>query len=83
MADFPCMKNRSLKAGGRLNRWSLTAGFTVISIHKTRDFEWQTAHTKGCQENRCAWGVTFSTPPFEGGVIQEEELFFQCHLFEL
>ena len=25
----------------------------LISIHKTRDFEWQTAHTKGCQENRC------------------------------
>ena len=32
MADFPCMKNRSLKAGlsGRLNRWSLKAGFTVL-----------------------------------------------------
>ena len=29
MADSPCMKNRSLKAGGRLNRWSLKAGFTV------------------------------------------------------
>ena len=28
----------------------------LISIHKTRDFEWQTAHTKGCQENRCAGG---------------------------
>ena len=25
-------------------------------IHKTRDFEWQTAHTKGCQENRCGPG---------------------------
>ena len=25
----------------------------LMSIHKTRDFEWQTAHTKGCQENRC------------------------------
>ena len=25
----------------------------LISIHKTRDFESQTAHTKGCQENRC------------------------------
>ena len=25
----------------------------LISIHKTRDFEWQTAHKKGCQENRC------------------------------
>ena len=24
------MKNRSLKAGGRLNRWSFKAGFTVI-----------------------------------------------------
>ena len=24
------MKNRSLKAGGRLNRWSLKAGFTVL-----------------------------------------------------
>ena len=23
------MKNRSLKAGGRLNRWSFKAGFTV------------------------------------------------------
>ena len=23
MADSPCMKNRSLKADGRLNRWSL------------------------------------------------------------
>ena len=30
MADSPCMKNRSLKAGGRLNRWSLKAGFTVL-----------------------------------------------------
>ena len=30
----------------------------LISIHKTRDFEWQTAHTKGCQENRCEF-VTF------------------------
>ena len=29
MAASPCMKNRSLKAGGRLNRWSLKAGFTV------------------------------------------------------
>ena len=29
MADSPCMKNRSLKAGGRLNRWSFKAGFTV------------------------------------------------------
>ena len=28
----------------------------LISIHKTRDFEWQTAHTKGCQENRCVLG---------------------------
>ena len=26
------MKNRSLKAGGRLNRWSLKAGFTVIFV---------------------------------------------------
>ena len=25
----------------------------LIPIHKTRGFEWQTAHTKGCQENRC------------------------------
>ena len=25
----------------------------LISIHKTRGFEWQTAHPKGCQENRC------------------------------
>ena len=25
----------------------------LISIHKTRGFEWQTAHTKGCPENRC------------------------------
>ena len=25
----------------------------LISIHKTRGFEWQTAHTKGCLENRC------------------------------
>ena len=31
MAASPCMKNRSLKAGGRLNRWSLKAGFTVRS----------------------------------------------------
>ena len=31
----------------------------LISIHKTRDFEWQTAHTKGCQENRCACFVRF------------------------
>ena len=27
----------------------------LISIHKTRGFEWQTAHTKGCQENRCGF----------------------------
>ena len=26
----------------------------LISIHKTRGFEWQTAHTKGCLEDRCA-----------------------------
>ena len=32
MADSPCMKNRSLKAGGRLNRWSLKAGFTVTAL---------------------------------------------------
>ena len=25
----------------------------LISIHKTRGFEWQTAHTKGCLEDRC------------------------------
>ena len=25
----------------------------LISINKTRGFEWQTAHTKGCLENRC------------------------------
>ena len=33
----------------------------LISIHKTRGFEWQTAHTNGCQENRCAsrWPKTF------------------------
>ena len=30
MADSPCMKNRSLKAGGRFNRWSFKAGFTVL-----------------------------------------------------
>ena len=30
----------------------------LISIHKTRDFEWQTAHTKGCQENRCELSET-------------------------
>ena len=24
-----------------------------FSIHKTRGFEWQTAHTKECQKNRC------------------------------
>ena len=26
------MKNRSLKAGGRLNRWSFKAGFTVLCV---------------------------------------------------
>ena len=33
----------------------------LISIHKTRGFEWQTAHTNGCLENRCAsrWPKTF------------------------
>ena len=31
----------------------------LTSIHKTRGFEWQTAHTKGCQENRC--GLIAST----------------------
>ena len=30
------MKNRSLKAGGRLNRWSLKAGFTVL-VDRTCD----------------------------------------------
>ena len=34
MADSPCMKNRSLKAGGRLNRWSFKAGFTVVQRRK-------------------------------------------------
>ena len=29
MADSPCMKNRSVKVGGRLNRWLLKAGFTA------------------------------------------------------
>ena len=31
----------------------------LISMHKTRDFEWQTAHTKGCQENRCVCIATY------------------------
>ena len=31
------MKNRSLKAGGRLNRWSLKAGFTVNDKQKSDD----------------------------------------------
>ena len=30
----------------------------LISIQKTRGFEWQTAHTKGCLENHC--GRTFA-----------------------
>ena len=25
----------------------------LISVHETRGFEWQTAHTKRWQENRC------------------------------
>ena len=25
----------------------------LLSIHKTRGFDWQTAHTKGCQEIGC------------------------------
>ena len=37
MADSPCMKNRSLKAGGRLNRWSLKAGFTVLTDLESGD----------------------------------------------
>ena len=32
MADSPCLKNRSLKADGRLNRWPLKAGCTVVFI---------------------------------------------------
>ena len=32
----------------------------LISFKKTRDFEWQTAHTKGCQENRCVRPKYFS-----------------------
>ena len=42
MADFPCMKNRSLKAGGRLNRWSLKAGFTVQASETAKYCDTQT-----------------------------------------
>ena len=41
MADSPCMKNRSLKAGGRLNRWSFKAGFTVKTLNSVK------VHLKG------------------------------------
>ena len=34
------MKNRSLKAGGRLNRWSLKAGFTVCLYAHELSYAW-------------------------------------------
>ena len=36
----------------------------LMSIHKTRDFEWQTAHTKGCQENRCGGQIQVDVIPY-------------------
>ena len=42
----------------------------LISIHKTRGFEWQTAHTKGCQENSC--GLFASTD------LWPQDFFLEC-----
>ena len=35
----------------------------LVSIHKTQGFEWQTAHTKGCQEDRCCLSAIHSSTP--------------------
>ena len=60
MADSPCMKNRSLKAGGRLNRWSFKAGFTVTQKNKTYIILKQISE-KDCA---CSLSVLFSMPEF-------------------
>ena len=39
------MKNRSLKAGGRLNRWSLKAGFTVQRAESVQGVRKQMRYT--------------------------------------
>ena len=43
----------------------------LISIQKTRGFEWQTAHTKGCLEDRCGLGSLGATQPYILYVVSE------------
>ena len=41
----------------------------LISIHKTRGFEWQTAHTKGCLEDRCVDSLFTSVGAGEASIL--------------
>ena len=64
MADSPCTKNRSLKAGGRLNRWSFKAGFTVNVSIFSDSRPWLVVRVSGIKKKKKA------IPDSSGGIAQ-------------
>ena len=76
------MKNRSLKAGGRLNRWSFKAGFTVLG---KLNFATSVV-VAGRTFMHCLWDATLAVPELHYRITLSQscraDLAWWCYLLD-